>query len=194
MTPLSHDTLYQAMLARDKRFDGHFYIGVKTTGIYCRPICPARPLKKNVVFYSSREEARAAGFRACLRCRPDIAPGSKMWKGTAAIVDRAVRMIIAGDAEGLSFAKFADRLGVSDRHLRRLFKEHVGASPVEFTATKRLGSARELLAKSSRPITEIAFAAGFRSIRRFNDSFKTQFKQSPRDYRKSVRDEKGPQQ
>ena len=179
------------MLARDKCFDGHFYIGVRTTGIYCRPICPARPLKKNVVFYRSRSEAEKAGFRACLRCRPDIAPGSRMWKGTAAIVDRAVRMIIKGEAEGVSLAKLADRLGVSDRHLRRLFKEHVGASPAEFAVTKRLGSARDMLAKTDRPVTEIAFAAGFRSIRRFNDSFKTRFKTSPREYRRSVRDTGG---
>ncbi|MGE3758409.1 MAG: DNA-3-methyladenine glycosylase 2 family protein [Pseudobdellovibrionaceae bacterium] len=177
------ETLYKAMLARDKRFDGRFYIGVKTTGIYCRPICPARPKKENVNFYRSQTEAENAGFRPCLRCRPDISPGAQMWDGTAAVVGRALKMISSGEADAMSLQTFATKLGITDRHLRRLFEDHLGASPVDIAISKRLHLARQLLSETSLPITEVAFASGFNSIRRFNEAFKKKYKRSPRDYR-----------
>lgn len=178
------DTLYKAMLTRDRRFDGRFYIGVKTTGIYCRPICPARPKKENVVFYRSPTEAENAGFRPCLRCRPDISPGMQMWEGTAALVGRALKLINSGEADTISLAEFAAKLGLSDRHLRRLFEEHLGAAPIEVAISKRLHLARQLLSQTSLSVTEIAFASGFSSIRRFNEAFRSRYRRAPRDFRK----------
>ena len=179
---LNKATLYKAMLARDKRFDGRFYIGVRTTGIYCRPVCPARPKQKNVDFYRSAAEAEAKGFRPCLRCRPDLSPSSPSFSGTAAVVGRALRLI--GEGQGDSLEKLAERLGLTSRHLRRLFEEHVGASPVEVSSSKRLHHARLLLSQTRLPITEVAFASGFRSLRRFNDSFKARYKKPPSAFRK----------
>jgi AraC family transcriptional regulator of adaptative response / DNA-3-methyladenine glycosylase II len=178
--------LYKILCARDKRYDGRFYCGVHTTGIYCRPICPARPKIENVSFYRSAAEAEKAGFRPCLRCRPDIAPNSVQWSGTGALVGRALTMISRGDADEIPLQEFAEKLGVSDRHLRRLFEEHVGASPNEVAASKRLHLAKQLLAQSSLPVTEVAFAAGFKSIRRFNEAFKDKFKNSPASVRRSL--------
>lgn len=180
------DLLYKIVCARDKRYDGRFYCGVRTTGIYCRPICPARPKKENITFYRSSAEAEKAGFRACLRCRPDLAPHSAQWAGTAAVVGRALTMISRGEADEVSLNHFADRLGVSDRHLRRLFEEHVGASPVEVAASKRLHLAKQLLTQSNLSITEIAFASGYQSIRRFNEAFKDKFRASPSSVRRST--------
>lgn len=130
--------LYKIVCARDKRYDGRFYCGVHTTGVYCRPICPARPKFENITFYRSSAEAEKEGFRACLRCRPDLAPNSAQWNGTAAIVGRALMMISRGDADQISIEQFAEKLGVTDRHLRRLFEQHVGASPNEVATSKRL--------------------------------------------------------
>ncbi|MGZ3721027.1 MAG: Ada metal-binding domain-containing protein [Bdellovibrionota bacterium] len=178
-------TLYKAVLARDKRFDGRFYVGVRTTGIYCRPVCPARPLLKNIDFYRSQAEAEGAGFRPCLRCRPDIAPSAPLFEGTGAVVKRALRMIAEGQADSLSLIAFASKLGLTDRHLRHLFAEHVGAAPVEVAASKRLHTARLLLSQTQLPITEIAFAAGFRSLRRFNQSFQDKYARAPREFRKA---------
>lgn len=175
-------TLYKAMLARDKRFDGRFYVGVRTTGIYCRPVCPARPKAKNVAFYRSAAEAEGKGFRPCLRCRPDLSPSSPLFHGTAAVVGRALRLISEGEVDSLE--KLAARLGLTSRHLRRLFDEHVGASPVEVSGSKRLHHARLLLSQTALPITEVAYASGFGSLRRFNDAFKAKYKKAPRDFRK----------
>lgn len=178
------ETLYKAMLTRDKRFDGRFYIGVRTTGIYCRPICPARPKKENVTFYRSHAEAENAGYRPCLRCRPDISPGSQMWEGTAALVGRALKMISSGEADSISLTRFATKLGVTDRHLRRLFEEHLGAAPIDVAISKRLHLARLLLSQTSLSVTEIVFASGFNSIRRFNEAFRRKYKRTPREFRK----------
>ena len=174
--------LYKAMLARDKRFDGRFYIGVRTTGIYCRPVCPARPKEKNVDFYRSSAEAESKGFRPCLRCRPDLSPSSPQFHGTAAVVGRALRLISEGEGESLE--KLAARLGLTSRHLRRLFDEHVGASPIEVCGSKRLHHARLLLSQTAMPITEVAFASGFKSLRRFNDAFREKYRKPPRAFRK----------
>jgi AraC family transcriptional regulator of adaptative response / DNA-3-methyladenine glycosylase II len=167
------------MLARDRRYDGRFYVGVHTTGIYCRPICPARPRLENISFYRSQAEAEGAGFRACLRCRPDLSPTSQQWQGTAAVVGRALTLIALGEADEAPLERLAARLGMSDRHLRRLFEEHLGASPIEVAISKRLHLARHLLLQTNLPVTEIALASGFQSIRRFNAAFKTCFKTPP---------------
>jgi len=179
------ELLYKIVCARDKRYDGRFYCGVRTTGIYCRPICPARPKIENIAFYRSAAEAEKLGFRACLRCRPDLAPSSAQWNGTAAVVGRALVMISRGEADHDSLERFADRLGVSDRHLRRLFEEHLGASPIEVASSKRLHLAKQLLTQSDLPVTEVAFASGYQSIRRFNEAFKQKFRFAPSSLRES---------
>ncbi len=176
--------LYKIVRARDRRYDGRFYFGVRTTGIYCRPICPARPKLENITFYRSSAEAEKAGFRACLRCRPDLAPYSVQWNGTAAVVGRALMMISRGEADDVSLSLLADKLGVSDRHFRRLFEAHVGASPIEVAASKRLHLAKQLLTQSSLSVTEVAFASGYQSIRRFNEAFREKFGATPSIVRK----------
>ena len=181
------ELLYKIVCARDNRYDGRFFCGVHTTGIYCRPICPARPKLQNISFYRSSTEAENAGFRACLRCRPDLAPNSVQWNGTAAVVGRALTMISRGEADEVSFEKFADKLGISDRHLRRLFDEHVGASPLDVATSKRLHLAKQLLTQSHLPVTEVAFASGYKSIRQFNHAFKEKFKTAPSSLRKSTK-------
>src|SRR2546425_585695 len=140
------EACYRAIEGRDGRFAGRFFLGVRTTNIYCRPGCPARlPRRENVVFFPSAAAAQAAGYRACLRCRPDAAPGSPAQAGTAATLSRALRLLEeSGDPSGL-----AERLGVTDRHLRRLFARHLGASPAEVLRTRRLHLARQLLENSS---------------------------------------------
>lgn len=175
------------MISRDPRYDGRFYVGVNTTGIYCRPICPAKPKLKNIAFYKSKAEAENAGFRPCLRCRPDLSPLSPQWKGTAAIMNRALALVEKGNLEGEDLAKVAEHLGMTDRHLRRLFQEHVGASPMAVAISRRLHLARQLLAQTSLSIIDVAFASGFSSSRRFNDAFMKTYKTSPRDYRKAGR-------
>ncbi|RYZ82621.1 MAG: methylphosphotriester-DNA--protein-cysteine methyltransferase family protein, partial [Proteobacteria bacterium] len=137
--------LYKSILSRDPRNDGRFYVGVKTTGIYCRPICPAKPKIENVEFFKSKAEAEKAGFRPCLRCKPDLSPLSQRWKGTAAVMGRALSLVERGDQGGEEIAVIAERLGMTDRHLRRLFQEHVGASPIEVAISRRLHLARQLL-------------------------------------------------
>ena len=186
MDILDRERLYKLVCARDKRYDGRFYCGVRTTHIYCRPICPARPQLANITFYRSATEAENAGYRACLRCRPDLAPHSGPWHGTAAVVGRALSLIARGEADGVPLEQFARRLGISDRHLRRLFDEHVGASPGEVAASKRLHLARQLLLQSNLPITQTAFAAGFQSLRRFNEAFQAKFHAPPSAVRRSV--------
>ena len=174
--------LLAAIQARDPRYDGRIYFAVTTTGIYCRPICPAKPRPENVRFFRSQSEAESHGFRPCLRCRPDLSPLSPQWRGTAAVVGRALEHIKTSPTDVVSLA---DRVGLSDRQLRRLFQEHVGASPIQIALSLRLHLARQLLSQSRLKIIDIAFASGFESIRRFNDAFKLTYKKSPRDYRQS---------
>jgi AraC family transcriptional regulator of adaptative response / DNA-3-methyladenine glycosylase II len=173
------DVYYQAMLARDFRFDGKFFVGVKTTGIYCRPICPAKPKRENVEFFPTALIAEKHGYRPCLRCRPESAPQSPAWAGKSALVQRALRAISDPEAAELREEEFAGRFGVSARHLRRLFEEEVGKSPKRILLDKRLDFARKLIVETSVPIGEIAFTSGFASVRRFNDAVKTRFQRTP---------------
>src|SRR5690242_5434047 len=172
-TPLLHlefAACDRARLAQDPRFDGRFFTCVTSTGIYCRPICPARtPKLENCIFMPSAAAAHAAGFRPCLRCRPEIAPGLAGWRGTANTVSRALALIAEGalDGEGTVEA-LADRLGVGARHLRRLFDEHLGAAPVAVAQAHRILFAKMLISETALPMAEVALAAGFGSIRRFN--------------------------
>jgi AraC family transcriptional regulator of adaptative response / DNA-3-methyladenine glycosylase II len=171
---------HQAVQARDPRFDGKFFFGVKTTGIYCRPICPAKPKRQNIEFFESREDAEQAGYRPCLRCRPASAPRSPAWIGTKAVVRRAARMIEDRLVDGnWDDDAFAARFGVTARHLRRLFVVAMGKTPRQLWLERRLDEARELLAKSTLSIAQVALASGFGSIRRFNDAFKARFKATP---------------
>lgn len=176
-------TLQSAMeliRAKDKRFDGRFYWGVKTTRIYCRPTCGASPKVENVKIYKSKAEAENAGLRPCLRCRPDISPQSPLWEGTGAVVGRALRLL----NQDLTITDVCNKLGLTDRHLRRLFDEHLGASPLEVQISERLHTARNLLDQTQLSMTDIAYASGFRSIRRFNDAFIKKYKRNPSDFRK----------
>ena len=178
--------LERARLSRDPRFDGKFFIGVISTGIYCRPVCPAAPSAKrrHTRYFATAAAAHEAGFRPCLRCRPEAAPGTPAWIGTSAVVRRALRLIQDGALDGQTVAQFAVRLGIGPRHLDRLFARHVGASPLAVAQTRRLHFAKRLLDESDLPMTEIALAAGFGSLRRFNDAFRDAYELSPRTLRK----------
>lgn len=185
---LDRETCRKARLARDPRFDGRFFIGVRTTRIFCRPICPARsPREENVEYYPSAAAASAAGLRPCLRCRPECAPGTPAWNGSSTTVARALREISEGALDDAGVRSLADRLGVGDRHLRRLFVEHLGAPPVAVAQTHRLLSAKRLLNDTDLPVTAIALASGFGSVRRFNDAFRKTWNRSPRELRKTRR-------
>jgi AraC family transcriptional regulator of adaptative response / DNA-3-methyladenine glycosylase II len=169
---------------RDPRYDGRLYWGVITTRIYCRPICPARPKPENIRIFKSATEAEKAGFRPCLRCRPDLAPGSQRWEGTGVSVARALRLMDERAGEPMTVGELANTLGMSDRHLRRLFLEHLGASPVEIMVNRRLHLARQLIVETRQSLTDIAFAAGFQSIRRFNEAFHELYQRPPSAFRK----------
>jgi AraC family transcriptional regulator of adaptative response / DNA-3-methyladenine glycosylase II len=178
-----HKTYLRALRRRDPRFDGVFFFGVKTTGIYCRPICPAKPQAKNIVFFASPSEAEAHGYRPCLRCRPETAPQSPAWLGKGATVQRALKLIQQGRRQGLDEEEFAAALGVSARHLRRLFQESLGKTPLQVFDEERLLTARRLLLETRKSVTEVAFASGYSSLRRFNDAFRRRFQISPRAFR-----------
>ncbi len=182
---LDHQACYQAIQRRDARFDGRFYTGVLTTGIFCRPSCPARtPREANVKFFSHAAAASTAGFRPCRRCRPELAPGHPEWNRRADLVGKALALIEQGlvDTEGVS--GLAGRLGVSERHLRRELKEEVGAGPTQLARSRRLWLSRLLLDQTNLAITDVAFASGFSSIRQFNDAFKEAFAATPSDLRR----------
>jgi AraC family transcriptional regulator, regulatory protein of adaptative response / DNA-3-methyladenine glycosylase II len=185
---LDPEALNRARISRDPRFDGKFFIAVTSTGIYCRPICPSRYAKRaNVRFFGSPAAAEAAGFRPCLRCRPEAAPGTPAWLGTAAVVRRALRLINEGALDEDSVGTLASRLGIGPRHLLRLFARHVGASPIAVAQTRRLHFAVCLLEETNLPITRIAMAAGFGSCRRFNDAFRNTYRRAPRELRRAGR-------
>ena len=174
----------QARLSRDVRFDGRFFVGVRTTGIYCRPICPATPPKnENVSFYPTAAAAGEAGYRPCLRCRPECAPGTPAWEGTSTTVQRGLRLIADGALDDGNIEALSERLGVSSRHLRRLFTRHIGASPVAVAHTQRLHLAKRLIDQSTLPLADVAIAAGFGSTRRFNDAFRKTYGRTPRELR-----------
>lgn len=182
---LCRGALDRARLSRDPRFDGKFFVAVTSTGIYCRPICPSPTSKhQNVRYYATAAAAAEAGFRPCLRCRPEAAPGTPAWLGTSAVVRRALRLIHDGALDGASVDALATRVGVGSRHLHRLFVTHVGASPIAVAQTRRLHFAKRLLDETDLPITQIALAAGFGSLRRFNDAFLSTYRRPPRELRK----------
>jgi len=177
---MDHDACYRALATRDARFDGRLFVGVKTTGIYCRPICPARtPKRENVVFYPTAAAAQAAGFRPCLRCRPETSPDLAAWRGTSNTVSRALALIEAGALDAADVAGLADRLGVGERQLRRLFRQHLGASPIAVAQTRRVLLAKQLIHETRLPMTEVALASGFGSVRRFNETFQQLFGRPP---------------
>jgi len=188
---LEQDICYQALKSRDARFDGRFYTGVSSTGIFCRPVCPAiTPKRENCTFFATPGAAIQAGYRPCLRCRPESAPASPAWVGTAATVNRALKLIEDGALDdGQSIVGLCDRLGVGERHLRRLFQLHLGTSPKQVALTRRLMFAKKLLCQTEAPVTDIALAAGFNSLRRFNDAYKKAFDFAPSQERKIVRPE-----
>jgi AraC family transcriptional regulator, regulatory protein of adaptative response / DNA-3-methyladenine glycosylase II len=190
MLPFDATVLERARLSRDPRFDGKFFIAVTSTGIYCRPICPASPSPRriNVRYFASAAAAAEAGFRPCLRCRPEAAPGTPAWLGTSAVVRRALRLINEGALDGVSVSDFAARVGVGARHLDRLFLQHVGASPLAVAQTRRLHFAKRLIDESDLPMTQIALAAGFGSLRRFNDAFQKAYRRPPRELRRERRE------
>ena len=174
----------RARLARDRRFDGKFFIGVLTTGIYCRPICPSPHARRsNVRFFRSAEEAVAAGFRPCLRCRPEVAPGTPAWNGTSTTVRRALRLIAEAPARRRGLERLSERLGVSSRHLHRLFVRHLGASPKAVLAAVRLLAAKRLLSDTDLPMSRVAAEAGYGSVRRFNDSIRKVYGRTPSQLR-----------
>jgi AraC family transcriptional regulator of adaptative response / DNA-3-methyladenine glycosylase II len=177
---------YRAISTRDARFDGRLFVGVKTTGIYCRPICPARtPKFENVSFYPSAAAAQEAGLRPCLRCRPETSPDLAFWRGTTNTVSRALALIEAGGLDEADVEGLANRLGVGARQLRRLFHKHVGASPIAVAQTRRVLLAKQLIHETSLPMAEVALAAGFNSVRRFNETFLDLFGRSPATLRRS---------
>jgi len=175
---------YRAVRARDAVFDGRFFTCVKSTGIFCRPICPARtPRIENCLFAPTAAAAMAAGFRPCLRCRPESAPGSEAWRGTEATVARALNLIEGGALDDGDVASLAGRLGVGERQLRRLFAEHMGATPIAVAQTRRVLHAKRLIHDTDLPMIEIALASGFGSVRRFNETFRRLYGRPPSELR-----------
>ena len=180
---IRREVLERARRSRDPRFDGKFFVAVISTGIYCRPICPVR-LSSAVNYYATAAAAAEAGFRPCLRCRPEAAPGSPAWIGTSAVVRRILRLINEGALDTGSVKDLATRLGMGSRHLNRLLVQQVGASPIAIAQTRRLHFAKRLIDETNLRATEIALAAGYGSVRRFNEAFKATYKKSPMQLRK----------
>jgi len=182
---LDPDVCYRAIQTRDARFDGRLFVAVKTTGIYCRPVCPARtPLRRNVTFHATAASAQEAGYRACLRCRPETSPQLGAWNGASNTVSRALALIEAGALDSSSetggdVETLAERVGVGGRQLRRLFLQHLGATPVGVAQTRRVLLAKQLIHETDLPMGEVALAAGFGSVRRFNETFQQLYDRPP---------------
>src|SRR5262245_14668017 len=182
---LDAKSCYRALRSRDARFDGRFFTGVATTGVYCRPVCPARtPHFENCRFFPHAAAAAAARFRPCLRCRPEAAPGTAVWAGTATTVARALRLIDAGALHADNVETLAARVGIGDRHLRRLFLRHVGATPLAVAQTQRVSFAKQLLDDTDLAMSAVARAAGFASVRRFNDAMRAAYRRPPSELRR----------
>jgi AraC family transcriptional regulator, regulatory protein of adaptative response / DNA-3-methyladenine glycosylase II len=178
----------RARRTHDPRFDGRFFIGVMTTRIYCRPVCPARsPKEENVRYFPTAAAAAEAGLRPCLRCCPECSPGTPGWLGTSATVSRALRLISESALEHGGMDTLAERLGIGSRHLRRLFLQHLGASPITVAQTRRLHFAKKLIDESLLPMAEVAIAAGFGSVRRFNATFQKTYGRTPTHLRRLAR-------
>ena len=175
----------QARLSRDARFDGLFFTAVKSTGIYCRPVCPApAPKPANIVYYGNAAAAEAAGFRPCLRCRPELSPGDGAWRRGDEVVARALKLIDQGMLAEQPLSALAERVDIGERQLRRLFVNRLGVAPIGVHGTRRLLFAKQLLTETTLPITEVALAAGFGSLRRFNATFLDAYRMAPRDLRR----------
>jgi len=186
-TGLDSRTCYRAVASRDARFDGRFFTCVTSTGIFCRPVCPAQiPKEDHCRFHASAAAAMAAGYRPCLRCRPEAAPGSPAWNGVSTTVTRALRLIGEGALDQGNVGDLAGRLGVGERHLRRLFVDHVGASPKAVAQTRRLLFAKKLITESTCSLTDVAMISGFGSIRRFNDAMRKLYGRPARDLRRQI--------
>ena len=186
MDTLDFDACYRAVASRDERFDGWFYTAVRTTGIYCRPSCPAiTPKRRNVEFHHTAASAQSAGFRACKRCRPDASPGSPEWNVRSDLVGRAMRLITDGVVDREGVAGLADALGYTQRHVTRLLTAEVGAGPLAIARANRARTARVLLENTAMTAADVAFAAGFGSIRQFNDTIRGVYSATPGDLRRS---------
>lgn len=185
--PEKDNRLYAAFKAKDARFDGRFFVGISSTGIYCRPVCRARqPKEENCTFYATAAQAEQAGYRPCLLCRPELAPGTAKVDATANLVYRAARLLEENCGSGQSLEEIAGRLGCTDWHLRRVFTAAYHVSPVQYLQTCRLLLAKNLLTDTSLTVLDVAMASGFGSLRRFNDLFKKRYHLSPTALRKST--------
>ena len=189
---IEQDACYLALKARDARFDGRFFIGVTSTGIYCRPVCKVRvPRRENCRFFNHAAKAESAGFRPCLRCRPELAPQAVVWSiqdASSILAHQAARLLDEPEAWGdteLSVENLAGKIGVSDRHLRRIFESRLGVSPMQYLQTRRLLTAKQLLTDTDLPITQVALASGYASLRRFNAAFVTHYKLNPTQLRRA---------
>ena len=180
-------TCTKAFHERDPAYDGVFFIAVKTTKIYCRPVCKVKqPLDKNVTFLPSAAACEDAGYRPCLRCRPETVPFSPAWNGTKSTVSRALKLIENGGLDHTDMEAFAGKLGIGSRHLTRLFQTHLGTTPSRVAKTVRVQKAKRLLDETDLPISEIAIKAGFKSSRRFNAVFKETYRRSPSTLRRTL--------
>ncbi|HEX7637772.1 MAG TPA: Ada metal-binding domain-containing protein, partial [Burkholderiaceae bacterium] len=185
---LDPDTAWRALAEHDARYDGRFFVGVTSTGIYCRPICRVRtPRRENCRFYANAATAEQAGFRPCLRCRPELAPGLSLMDSSQVLAQHAARMIEHAVRAGtaLRMPALAGRLGVTERHLRRVFAQAHGVSPIDYLTTQRLLQAKQLLTDTDLPVTEVALACGFESLRRFNAVFAEQVRLTPTGLRRA---------
>jgi AraC family transcriptional regulator of adaptative response / DNA-3-methyladenine glycosylase II len=183
---LDSDQCYRALVSHDARFDGRFFVGVETTGIYCRPVCTARtPLRHNCSFFPSAAAAEAKGYRPCLRCRPELAPGYAAVDANRRLAQSAARLIEDGRLQDASLADIAGELRVTDRHLRRVFQQEFGVAPVEYAQTQRLLLAKRLLTDTDMAVLDVAMASGFASLRRFNDLFRTRYRMTPGELRRA---------
>src|SRR4029077_11226717 len=176
---------YEALIARDRRFDGVFFVGIKTTGIYCRPVCPSRrPQQRHCEFFRLAAAAEVAGYRPCLRCRPELAPGNAPIDSEQRVVGAALRYLDRVEEANQSIPELATAFRFSDRHFRRMLKKQLGVSPIQLMQTRRLLLAKQLLTDTKLTMNEIALASGFKSLRRFNSLFKERYRLSPTALRK----------
>lgn len=182
--PLDSESCYQALVSRDPRFDGLMFVGVASTGVYCRLVCTSRrPLRKNCTFYPNTASAEQAGFRPCLRCRPELAPGNSLVDSRNRLAVALARRIEDGALNDLSVPQLAEEMGIGERHLRRVIQDEFGVSPNKLLETQRLLAAKLLLTDTAMPIIDVAFASGFGSLRRFNDAFRTNYRLNPSQFR-----------
>lgn len=182
---MDQQTYQQARLSRDPRFDGVFFTAVKTTGIFCRPVCPATPPKEqNVEYFETASEALVSGYRPCLRCRPESAPFSPAWSGTETTVKRALQIIHQHGFQGIKLTELAERLGITDRYLRKLFEKQIGVGPKAYIQHQQILFAKALLHQTHLPVNQIAYACGFNNVRRFNDAFKKITTKTPSEIKK----------